>query len=175
MVVVGIHKTNFEVIKMFVAEIRYGVTFGKGDSSDWLDWEIELTPEEEKAYKDAIENEIPFDEVEELQDALKRAYEEIEAEEISNGLDYGEEYVMECQGEAEMDQDELNELVKSRDAHALEFFGLTDATDEELEKWDAYDLKEVPLIKDFVEDFEPYSPYDAGWTLNVEFVEPDEY
>ena len=27
--------------------------------------------------------------------------------------------------------------------------------------------------KDFVEDFEPYSPYDEGWTLNVQFVDPN--
>lgn len=155
-------------------ELRYGVIFGKGDSSDWIDWEIELTPEEEIAYKNAIENKILLEDVEELKPALRRAYDEIEAEEISNGLDYGEEYVMECQGELEMDCDELNDLVDNRNPHALAFFGLTDATEDELENWDAYDLDEVPLIKDFVEGFEPSSPYDAGWTLVVEFVDPNE-
>ena len=69
-------------------ELRYGVTFGKGDSSDWIDWEIELTDEEAAIYQNAIDNELP-------------------------------------------------------------------------------------LIKDFVEGFEPYSPYDAGWTLHVEFVDPN--
>ena len=54
-------------------------------------------------------------------------------------------------------------------------FGLTGATDEALEEWDAYDLDEVPTIKDFKEDFEPYSPYDEGWSLNVHFVDPSEY
>ena len=48
-------------------------------------------------------------------------------------------------------------------------------SDEELEEWDAYDLDEVPTIKDFKEDFEPYSPYDEGWSLNVHFVDPSEY
>ena len=26
-------------------ELRYGVIFGKGDSSDWIDYEIDLTDE----------------------------------------------------------------------------------------------------------------------------------
>ena len=155
-------------------ELRYGVSFGKGDSTDWIDWEIELTKDEEIAYNNAIANEIPLDEVEELKDALRRAYEEIESEEISNAIDNGEEYVLECQGEIEMDPDELNDLIAERDDYALEFFGLEDADEEELDEWDANDLDELPLVKDFVEDFEPYSPYDEGWDLRVEFVDPNE-
>ena len=153
--------------------LRYGVVFGKGDASDWIDYEFELTDEEEAIYDNAIANEIPLEDVPELQDALDRAYEEIEDMEISNGIDYEDEYVLECRGEIEMDTLELNELVHNRDPHALEFFGLEDASDEEIEEWDADELDEIPLIKDFQEDFEPYSPYDEGWTLNVEFVDPN--
>lgn len=155
-------------------EIRYGVTFGKCDSSDWIDYEVELTDEEAAVYDEAIENETPLADIPELQDALNRAYEEIEEMEIQNGIDLEDEYVLECQGLAQMDEDELNELVAARDPHALSFFGLTEATDEELDEWDAYDLDEVPTIADFKEDFEPYSPYDEGWSLHVEFVDPNE-
>ena len=105
---------------------------------------------------------------------MDRAYEEIEEMEIQNGIDYEDEYVMECQGVAPMDQDELNDLVAARDPHALAFFGLTETTDEELEEWDAYDLDEVPTIAEFHVVFDPCSPYDAGWTLHVEFVDPNE-
>ena len=160
---------------MKTVELRYGVIFGKCDASDWIDYEIDLTDEEAAAYDHAVENEIPLEDVPELRAALVRAYEEIEEMEIQNGIDYEDEYVMECQGVAPMDQDELNDLVAARDPHALEFFGLTEATDEELEEWDAYDLEEVPTIAEFQVDFEPYSPYDAGWTLHVEFVDPLEY
>ena len=156
-------------------ELRYGITFGKGDSSDWIDYEIALTDDEAAAYEQAIAEERCLDDVPELQDALQRAYEEIEEIEIDNGIAMEEEYVMECQGLIPMDEDDLNELVADRDPHALDFFGLTEATDEELDEWDAYDLDEVPLIRDFQEDFEPSSPFDAGWTLNVEFVDPSEY
>jgi hypothetical protein len=89
------------------------------------------------------------------------------------GIDNGDEYTIECQGMAEVDTDEINDLIADRDPHALAFFGLEDADDEELDEWDANDLDELPLIKDFVEDFEQYSPYDEGWTLNVEFVDPN--
>lgn len=159
---------------MKTVEMRYGVTFGKCDSSDWIDYEIELNDEEEKAYDYAVENEIPLEDIPELRDALARAYEEIEEMEIQNGIDMEDEYVMECQGLAPMDEDELNDLVEARDPHALTFFDLTEATDEELEEWDAYDLEEIPTIAEFQADFEPYSPYDAGWTLHVEFVDPNE-
>ena len=156
------------------AELRYGVCFGKGDGSDYFGWDVELTPEEEVAYKNAVENKIPLESVEELKDALDRAYAEIEEEEISNGIFYDVEFVQECQGEIEMDCEELNELVHNRDAHALEFFGLVDSTDEEISAWDAYDLEDVPMVKDFVVGFEPESPFLHGWDLNVEFVDPNE-
>lgn len=155
-------------------EVRYGVTFGKCDSSDWIDYEVELTDEEEIAYDNAIDNEIPLVDVPELKAVLERAYAEIEDMEIQNGIDMEDEYVLECQGLAPMDQDELNALIAERDTHALAFFGLEDAEDEELDEWDAYDLEEVPTIAEFQEAFEPYSPYDAGWTLHVEFVDPNE-
>lgn len=155
-------------------EIRYGVIFGKGDSSDWIDYEIDLSDEEEILYDNAVKNEIPLEDVPELRVALERAYEEIEDMEIQNGIDLEDEYVMECQGMAPMDETELNDLIANRDPHALAFFGLGDATEEELDAWDAYDLDELPTIAEFQENFEPSSPYDAGWTLVVEFVDPNE-
>ena len=152
-------------------EIRYGVIFGKGDSTDWIPRSLTLTDEEAIIYSTAVEHQMPLNEVQELQTALQRAYEQIESEEISIGIDNGDEFVLECQGEAEMDPDELNALVHARDVHALEFFGLNDADDNALEEWDAYDLDGLPLIKNFIEDFKSYSPYDAGWSLSVEFVD----
>jgi hypothetical protein len=158
---------------MKTVDIRYGVTFGKGDSSDWIDWTVDLTDEEEKIYDHAIENKLPLNEIPELEEALRRAYVDIEEEEISMGIDNEDEYTMECQGMVEVDPDEINDLIADRDPRALAFFGLEDADDDELDEWDANDLDELPLIKDFVEGFEPYSPYDEGWILNVEFVDPN--
>lgn len=160
---------------MKTVPIQYGVTFGKGDSSDWIESELDLTDEEAAIYDKALAEDIPFEDIPELQEALNRAYEEIEEIEIQNGIDLDDDYVLECQGLLCMDEDELNELVAARDPHALAFFGLTEASDEELEVWDAYDLDEVPTIAEFREDFEPCSPFEEGWLLHVEFVDPNEW
>lgn len=159
---------------MKFVDIQYGVIFGKGDSTDWLEWEIELTDEEEEIYDNAIEDGELLNEIPELQDALRRAYDEIEIEEIDNGIAMEDEYTMECQGIIEMDPEEINDLIANRDPHAIAFFGLEDADNEELDEWDANDLDKLPLIKDFVEDFEPKSPFDYGWSLTVEFVDPND-
>ena len=159
---------------MKLVPIQYGVIFGKGDASDWIDERLELTDEEAEIYEKAMEDGIPLEDVPGLQAALARAYVEIEEMEIQNGIDQEEEFVLECQGLAPMDEVELNELVSNRDPHALAFFDLTDASEEELEEWDAFDLDEVPTIAEFQEEFEPSSPFDYGWILRVCFVEPDE-
>ena len=156
-----------------VVDIRYFVRFGRLDSSNWINWEIILNDEEAEAYNNAVANKIPLNDVPKLEDALYRAYKEIEEVEIEYGIDNGDEYVRECQGEIPMDADELNDLVAARDAHALEFFGLTGADEDEIDAWDAYDLDELPYINEFVENFEPYSPFSEGWDLIVEYVDPN--
>lgn len=61
--------------------LYYYAWFGPGDCSEYLDWEIELTPEEEAAYRQAIKDEVEFEDVVELEGALARATREIEEEE----------------------------------------------------------------------------------------------
>jgi hypothetical protein len=56
--------------------LTYYVTFGKGDSSDIFDWEVELTDEEyEKAERAALRGRIDW-----MDDALKDALDRAEAE-----------------------------------------------------------------------------------------------
>jgi len=150
---------------------HYGVVYGKCDSSDWFDIDIELDDEAEKAYNKAKEEHIPFECFKELNAALDAAYGKVEKEEIENSICFEDEFVMECQGEHPVDPDEINDLVAARDPHAMEFFDLQDLTEDELEEWDANDLDELPLVRDFDKDFVPCSPFDNGWILRVEFVE----
>ena len=159
---------------MTTVELQYGTVFGKCDASDWFPWEITLSGAEEAAYLRAKKLWLDPNECEKLQGVLADAYEEIKEQETQNLIDCGDEYAMECTGQVEMDTDELNDLVADRDPHALEFFGLTEADEDELEEWDAHDLDELPLRCDFEEDFEPYSPFDEGWQLVVQFPRPDE-
>lgn len=155
-------------------ELQYGVVFGKCDASDWIEWEIDLAGEAEAAYLKAKRFHMPFDVFPELEAALSDAYSEIEAQEIENSIEFDDEYVQECIGRYSVDPDDINDLVANRDAHALEFFGLTDLSEEELDERDANELDELPDVCDFDEDFEPSSPFDGGWILNVEFVEHPE-
>ena len=159
---------------MTTVELQYGTVFGKGDGSDWFPWEITLTGAEEAAYLRAKKLWLDPNECPELQGVLAEAYEEIKEQETQNLVECGDEYAMECTGQMEMDPGELNDLVADRDPHALEFFGLSEADEDELEAWDAHDLDKLPLRCDFEEGFEPYSPFDEGWQLVVQFPRPDE-
>lgn len=155
-------------------ELQYGVVFGKCDASDWIEWEIDLDGEAEEAYLKAKKLRIAIDEFPELEAVLSAAYEEIEEQEIDNLSEFDDEYVQECTGRYPVDPDEINDLVADRDPHTLAFFELTDLSDEELDEWDANDLDELPDVCDFQENFEPSSPFDGGYLLNVEFVEHPE-
>ncbi len=151
-----------------IFSLNYGVVFGNGDSSDVFEWEVELTEKQEEAYHQAIMTGRAFDEYSELRSLCDDAYRDIEEEVLDGFLASEDEYVLECLGEIEVDPDLLNDLVHSKDKHAIEFLGLDGLSDEELEDWDAeLDLEEIPLVKDFEEDFEPMSPFDCGWSLNV--------
>lgn len=155
-------------------KLNYGVEFGKCDASDVFEWEVELSPAEESAYCEAKASGIALEKVPILAKLLERESEKIEEQTIEELIDAEDEYAMECQGKTEVDVDEINQLVHSRDPHAIEYFDLGDLDDEELEAWDAaYELDKLPLVEDFIEDFEPTSPFDAGWTLNVWFPEED--
>lgn len=160
---------------METIELRYGACFGKGDGSDWFEYEYDITEEQVAAYQMAVKMRKPLDSVDELAEVLSAAYKEIEEEEIDNLCDAEDEYVLECQGRIPVDADRLNELVHNADPYTLEFLDLQDLSPEELEDWDAdCDLDELPLICDFEQDFEPRSPFDGGYSLFVEFVDPNE-
>ncbi len=151
--------------------LYYYVSFGKGDSSESMDWKVDLNDEQAAAYKRAVMTGTEIEEVEELSGVLDEVYEELKEQEEENALHAEDEYAMECLGEKEMDADELNDLVHDGDEHAIKFFGLENLSEDELQEWDANELDELPKMKDFDEDFEPCSPFDQGWSLVVKAPE----
>lgn len=154
--------------------IQYGVWFGLGDASDWFEWEMDVTGEAEEAYLRAKMLRLPLEEVPELESILDDAREKIADSEIDSLIDYDDEYVKECTGRHPVDPDEINDLVRNRDPHTLQFFELEDKTDEELDAWDANDEEELPDVCDFDESFTPSSPFDGGYRMMVEFAEHPE-
>ena len=75
--------------------VQYAIEFGKCDVSDWMPWQIELTPDEEAAYNDAVAREDHLNDVPELQDVLSRAYDEIEEHEAAVCKELGEDNILE--------------------------------------------------------------------------------
>ena len=74
--------------------VQYAIEFGKCDVSDWMPWNIELTPDEEAAYHDAVSREDNLNDVPELEDVLSRAYDEIEEHEAAVCKELGEDNLL---------------------------------------------------------------------------------
>lgn len=156
------------------ADFRYGVDFGAGDASDWIDYSEALDDDAAEAYLKAKKLRLPYESFPVLRRALDSVYESIKEEEESNMLSMDDEYTMECLGKCPVDPDDINDLVADRDPYTLEYFELTDLSEEELDEWDANYLDELPDVCDFEKDFEPSSPFNGGWSLNVEFADHPE-
>ena len=167
---------------MVVVFVRYYKSYGQCGGSEHMDFEAELTPEEQEIYDTAIrkikqeiyDSEDPEDvegigvddielddlsleelrEIPELAKALKRTEIEIIEYELSEGFgedDENEEY-RNALGYNKMDVEKLEALVRQRDSYTLKYFGLENASDEDLEKWTCDD---PPMERDFVVDFKP--------------------
>ena len=78
---------------MEYVDIRYYVVFGKCDASEHIDWELALTDEEAEIYNNAVKKKISLESIPELDEALQRAYEEIEENEIELAIENEDEYV----------------------------------------------------------------------------------
>lgn len=159
-------------------DLQYSVSFGKLDGTGGLEWSIDLTEEENAAYEEAIKLRKPFDDYPILEAPLERAYEELCTEEFERFKEDGEDVwgdtYTECLGEYPVDEDEITRLVHNKDPHALEFFHLTGMSDEELSKWDACSLDDLPNVCDFDKSFEPKNPFEWYWSIDVNYAKDPE-
>lgn len=81
---------------MTTVKLEYYACFGRGDYSDTIEWEFNLTDEEYAAYCQAKEDGTPFEKVPVLQAVLDRAFREIAEEEAAILLENEDEYAIEC-------------------------------------------------------------------------------
>lgn len=81
------------------AEGYYYVTCGKGDGSDSMDWYIDTTPEEDELILAAYREGKDPNECDELAGILKKAYDEIEKENLEIMEEEEDEYYLECKEE----------------------------------------------------------------------------
>ena len=153
--------------------IRYGVRFGYGDSSDMYEWDcVGLDGEQWEAAREAYEDgmdlsDLSKGDIEELDPLFQEAYEAIRAEQEIELSD--DDFAQECLHGSRYTAEDVNERVRNRDARTLAYFHLENATEAELESWDAHALDPdgLPREEDLDPDFVSQSPFDCGWDLIV--------
>ena len=73
-------------------KIEYWLRGGIGFASERIPWTVDLTDDEMKIYKNAIENKIPLEDVKGLENALERAYKQIYENEKECAEEWGDEF-----------------------------------------------------------------------------------
>lgn len=157
-----------------IVDLSVGINYNDGTPTEWVEWRQIVSYELGVIYNRAIRNKIPLDSVAELQDALKEIREHVEDTIVNDMIKQGVEYACKCEGIVPVDPVEINDLVAKRDKGALKFLKLQNATEDELNNWDASKLDALPLVRDFYDGFGTHSPFDGDWELFVEFLEPEE-
>lgn len=159
-------------------KLEYGITFGKLYSSDWIETWITMTGEAEAAYNEAMKAEKPsFSDFPALVRALEDAADNLKYLAAADLRDGGDEYARSFHHKYDkVDQDEIDELVQKKDRHTLEFFGLTEMDEEELEDWTAWDIDwdDLPEYEAFYPGFVERSPFDEGYILSVHYADDPE-
>ena len=150
------------------------IDYNDGEPAECFNCKRIVPFEISKIYNNAVRNNIPLNSVAELSDTLAELREEIETKIIDDFIAAGNEYVCKCEGIVPVDPAEINKLVADRDKGALKFLGLENATENELDNWEASTLETLPLVRNFYNGFGTHSPFDDKWTLTVEYIEPDE-
>ncbi len=163
-------------------KLEYGVIFGKGDSSDWIGYEITLTGEAEAAYLEEMakpEEERCFSKHPELVAALEDAVADVRDTAQADLCEAGDEYAESFHDPGDrMEAFEIEDLVDEGDADVIAFFGLAgldeDALDAWKEKLSDMDSGELPFWGDVYPDMEDSSPFDEGYDLSVRYADdPD--
>lgn len=157
-----------------IVDLYVAIDYNDGKPAEYFNCKRVVSFEISKIYNNAVRNNIPLNSVEELSDTLAEIREEIETKIIDDFITVGNEYVCKCEGIVPVDPAEINKLVADRDKGALKFLKLENATEDELDNWDASTLETFPLIRDFYGGFGSHSPFDDKWTLTVEFTDPNE-
>ena len=117
--------------------LNYKVKAGKYDNNDDVfEWIVDSPNKElEEAYTRAIMTGTYLEDVPEFKALCEQERSKIEKHVLQEMSKDGDEYsVLEALGEVKMDLDELNNLVHSKDSHALKFFGLEGMSADQLQK-----------------------------------------
>lgn len=163
--------------------LEYAVSFGKGDGSDWIEYEITLTGEAEAAYLEEMKKEDEddrcFSDHPALVAALAEAYDDIKFIAKNDLCEAGDEYAEGFHNPDDtMYASDIEDLVYDRDPQVMAYFGLTEMSEEELDDWIAElyekDEEELPTYGEVYPDMVESSPFDEGYSLYVHYYDDPE-
>ena len=154
------------------AEVIYEFRRNENSEPEIYIVDTELTAEEEYIFSYCCRLRRSHNGIKELEEVLERERKYVERALTYSYLELGDQFVTECICNSFVSVEELNDLVHRRDNLAMEFFGLENCSDEEVQAWDASSLELLPPSYFFYKDMQ--GPFQKGWKLDARFPEVSE-
>lgn len=155
-----------------MTKILVSIDYGDDNPKDWRIMEVCLPAELQEVYNYAINHEYSPKASKKLQDYLPVVRKEIEEQLIETLFKENDNYVIDLCGGRLATPEEILSAVADRDYFALDYYGLENATDEEIENWNSYSAFPTPQLRDIYESYSDKSPFNEGWELYVEYYDP---
>ena len=154
-------------------ELLISIDYGDGTPKEWKTISTTLPKNLQVIYDTAISRKLALNSIPALRDYLIHNQALIEDDIIEYYIRNGDEYVIDLCGGRTATINEINEAIESRDEAALYYFGLDNATEDEIEKFDASSLQSLPPLRYISEYYASKNPFDEGWEYTAEFYDPN--
>ena len=155
-----------------MTKILGSVDYNDGNSKGWRIMTVRLPDELQEIYNYGVNHEYSPKTSKKLQDYLPVVRKEIEEQLIDEMIKGKDRYVIDLCGGRLATPEEIIDAVTDRDICALSYYGLENATDEEIENWNNYPAFPTPQLRDIYESYGDKSPFNDGWELYVEYYDP---
>lgn len=155
-----------------MTRILVSIDYGDDNPMEWRVMEISLPSELEEVYNYAVKYKYAPSSSQALKDYLPILRCKIEEKLIEEMINEGDNYVINLCGGRIATTEEILNAVADRDYFALGYYGLENATDEEIESWDEASQSPFPRLRDIYESYSDKSPFNNGWELTVKYYDP---
>ena len=155
-----------------MTRILVSIDYGDDNPKEWRVMETSLPPKLEEVYNYAVKHKYAPSSSEALKDYLPTLRCKIEEKLIEEMINEGDTYVIDLCGGRIATTEEILNAVADRDYFALSYYGLENATDEEIENWDGATQPPFPRLRDIYESYSDKSPFKDEWKLTVKYYDP---
>ncbi|MBQ3524430.1 MAG: hypothetical protein IJA43_08275 [Clostridia bacterium] len=155
-----------------MTKVLVSVDYDDDSPVDWKVMETSLPSELEEIYNYAVKHKYAPSSSKALKDYLPTLRCKIEEKLIEEMINEGDSYVIDLCGGRTATTEEIIDAVANRDYFALVYYGLENATNEEIESWDGASQPSFPRLRDIYESYSDKSPFNEGWKLTVKYYDP---